>query len=394
MNRVIINLEALHHNLQIIDGLLARQGAHWSVVTKCLCGHHEALAALAAMGVRSVCDSRLDNLRAVQEAAPGMERWYLRLPHLSVIDDIIALSDVSLNTEIEIIAALSRAAVARGTTHSVVIMIELGDLREGILPSSLVKFYEQVFDMPAIHVIGIGAQIGCMAGSVPNVDQVAQLVLYRELLELKFNRSLPLVSAGSSIFLPLVLQGRLPRAMNHYRIGEALFLGTDLVHGGRLEGLRDDVVTLEAEVAEIKEKNLVPLGEVGTSQPFHGLSSAVPDDHTPGKRGFRALVTIGEIDTNVSGLSPVDSSYQVAGASSDITVVNIGDDKERLHLGSTIKFRCSYSAFVRLMNDPYIAKQVTPALPEFVAALSERGKVDVAPCLKLALADMEAGVLS
>lgn len=384
MNRVIIDLEALHHNLQIIGGLLGRHGAHWSVVTKCLCGHSETLRALAAMGVRSVCDSRLDNLRAVHEAAPGMEKWYLRLPHLSVIDDVVALSDVSLNTEIEIIAALSRAAVAQGRTHGVVIMIELGDLREGILPGSLVKFYEQVFDMPSIQVIGIGAQIGCLAGSIPNVDQVAQLVLYRELLELKFNRKLPLVSAGSSIFLPLVLQGRLPRAMNHYRIGEALFLGTDLVQGGRLEGLRDDVVTLEAEVAEIKEKNLVPQGELGTGQPFHGVSSAVPDDHTPGKRGYRALVTVGEIDTDVSGLTPVDPTYQVAGASSDITVVNIGDG-ERVRLGSTIRFRCSYSAFVRLMNDPYIAKQVTPSLDEFIGNLSERGRVDVAPSLAAAL---------
>jgi len=382
MNCININLEALHHNLQTIAGFMARQGAHWSVVTKCLCGHEETLRALSEMGVGSMCDSRLDNLRAIHRAAPEVEKWYLRLPHPSVVDDVVQLADISLNTEIEVIRALSVAAQRHSKLHNIIIMIELGDLREGILPSSLVSFYEQVFNMPAIRVIGIGAQIGCMAGTVPSIDQVAQLILYRELLELKFQRKLPFISAGSSIFLPLVLQGRLPRALNHFRIGEAVFLGTDLVCGGGIEGLRDDVVTIEGEVAEIKEKNLVPMCEVGASTPFHGISSTPLEGHSPGKRGHRALVTIGEIDTDVSGLTPLNPAFQIAGATSDITVVNIGDNAEGVRLGGTIKFRCSYSAFVRLMNDSYITKRVWPELEDFQRNLPVRLQVNVAPTLK------------
>ncbi len=381
MNCININIEALHHNLQMISGLMARQGAHWSVVTKCLCGHEETLRALWVMGVRSMCDSRLDNLSAIQRAAPGMEKWYLRLPHLSVADEIVSLADISLNTEIEVIRALGEAAKRQSKIHNIIIMIELGDLREGILPSSLVGFYEQVFNMPAIQVVGIGAQLGCLAGSIPNVDQVAQLILYRELLELKFHHKLQFISAGSSIFLPLLYQGRLPRSLNHFRIGEALFLGTDLVSGGRLEGLRDDVVILEAEVAEIKEKNLVPLCEVGASTPFHGISPCPPEGHSPGKRGYRALVTVGEIDTDVAGLTPLNPSFQIAGASSDITVVNIGENKEQVQLGGTIKFKCSYSSFVRLMNDSYISKRVVPELEEFERSMIDRVMVHVNPAL-------------
>jgi len=387
MNRININLEALHHNLQMIAGFMARQGAHWSLVTKCLCGHEETLRALSVMGIQSMCDSRLDNLRAIHRAAPEVEKWYLRLPHLSVVDDIVSLADISLNSEIEVIRALSAAAQRLGRVHNIIIMIELGDLREGILPGSLVNFYEQVFKMPAIHVLGIGAQIGCMAGSVPSVDQVAQLILYRELLELKFQKKLPVISAGSTIFLPLVLQGRLPWALNHFRIGEAVFLGTDLVSGGRIEGLRDDVVILEGEIAEIKEKNLVPMCEVGSSTPFHGLNGATPEGHSPGQRGFRALVTIGEIDTDVSGLTPLNPAFQIAGATSDITVVNIGENTEHIQLGGTIKFRCSYSAFVRLMNDSYITKRVIPDLETFEKNLPDRLKVNVEPTLKMGCQD-------
>ncbi|HUT78116.1 MAG TPA: alanine racemase, partial [Polyangia bacterium] len=190
MNRVIVNLEALRHNLEVVDRLMNRYGASWSVVTKALCGHEDVLRALRVLGARSVADSRLDNLRVAGRTSPDFEKWYLRLPHLSVVDEVVELSDVSLNTEVSVIAALSAAAQRRGIVHRVVIMIELGDLREGILPGTLVDFYRRVFSMKNIEVIGIGAQLGCLAGSIPNIDQVAQLLLYRELLELKFQQKL------------------------------------------------------------------------------------------------------------------------------------------------------------------------------------------------------------
>jgi len=387
MNRVTINLDALRHNFRHIHGLMERQGASWSVVTKALCGHEDTLRALRVLGARSVADSRLDNLRAINRAAPDMERWYLRLPHISVADQVVELSDVSLNTEIEVIGALSKEAVRQERVHRVVIMIELGDLREGILPGSLVRFYREVFEMPGIEVLGIGAQIGCLAGAIPNVDQVAQLLLYRELLELKFDRKIPLVSAGSSIFLSLILDGKMPKGVNHYRIGEALFLGTDLVNGGKLPELRDDVIHLEAEIAEIKEKSLVPWGETGGT-PFDSVGPPSPDQQlAPGQRGYRALVTVGQLDTDVAGLTPLNTGYQVAGASSDITVVNLGDSPDGLQVGDSIRFRTSYSAFVRLMNDSYIHKEVRPALDEFRAELPEHWNIEVPPTLDVHSAD-------
>jgi len=107
MNSVIINLPALRRNFEVIVEMMNRQGASWSVVTKALCGHQDTIRALHMLGTRSVADSRLDNLRAITQAVPSLEKWYLRLPHLSVIEDVVALADVSLNSEIEIIAALS-----------------------------------------------------------------------------------------------------------------------------------------------------------------------------------------------------------------------------------------------------------------------------------------------
>ncbi|MCA9726666.1 MAG: alanine racemase, partial [Candidatus Eisenbacteria bacterium] len=253
MNRVTIDLAALQDNILTIDQWMERHGATWTFVSKALCGHEETLRAMSSFGMGSVADSRLENLQIISKAMPNLKRWYLRPPQISNIAEVIALSDVSLNTERAIIRALEEEAARQGKHHQVVVMIELGDLREGILPGGLVGFYEEILRLEHVEVIGIGANLGCISGTVPYVDQFTQLSLYRELLELKFGKKLPVISAGSSAVLPLMLERDLPRAINHFRIGEALFLGTDLIHGGTLAGLRSDAVQLDAEIVEIKQ---------------------------------------------------------------------------------------------------------------------------------------------
>jgi predicted amino acid racemase len=378
VNRVIINLEHLRSNLLVVRKWMKARSASWTVVTKVLCGHSETLKALQIMGVRSIGDSRLENIRAVERIIPDLESWYLRVPDLSSIGEVVSLADVSLNSEIEVIEALNDEARRQDKIHRIIIMIELGDLREGILPGTLMKFYQNVFELPNIDVLGIGANLGCLMGAVPNVDQFMQLILYRELLELKFQQKLIMISGGSTAALPLMLEGKLPRAINHFRIGEAIFLGTDLIGGGTLEKLRDDVVLLEGEIAEIKEKGLVPMGETIAMQPFEQESD---DDFAPGQRGFRALISVGQLDTDVSGLTPLNPDHKIAGASSDIMVINLGDNPEGLKIGDSIKFKVNYSALLRLMSGRYLDKVVSPSLEEFEKRLKGEGNYEVAPVL-------------
>jgi len=378
MNRVIVNLHALQQNLTVVDRWMQRYNAHWTLVTKALCGHSDTLKALIRMGVRSVGESRLDNLREIQRIAPQIESWYLRVPALASVDQVVEHSSVTLNSEAETIHALNEAAHKRGVQHRVIIMIELGDLREGILPGTLVKFYNQVFQLEHIEVLGIGANLGCLAGAVPNVDQYMQLILYRELLELKFEHRMPIISGGTSATLPLVLDGVLPHTINHFRIGEAVFLGTNLIHGGTLPGLRDDVFTLEAEITEIKQKSLVPSIETGTATPFQ--SEGRNDSFKPGQRGYRALINVGQLDTDIGGLMPENPNYQIAGASSDITVVNVGESPGGLTIGDSIRFRTNYAALVRLMANKYMDVAVDPPIEEFTGNLEET-PVPVAPVI-------------
>lgn len=385
MNRVTIDLEKLKENLKVVRDWMDQHGSSWTLVTKVLCGHHDCLKALQLMGVRSMGDSRLANLEAIERIIPDFESWYMRVSDMSSVKRVVALANVSLNSETAVIKALNEEAGRQGKPHQSIIMIELGDLREGILPGSLVNFYETVFELPNIKVLGIGANVGCMAGVVPYVEQFTQLALYRELLELKFNRKLPMISAGSSAVLPLLLDGKLPKAVNHFRIGEAVFLGTDLVNGGTLPGLNNDVVLLEAEIAEIKEKGLVAPSETGLITPFEAADT---EEYSPGQRGYRALISVGQLDTDIAGLTPVNPNHSVAGASSDITVVNIGEDSDGLKVGDTIKFRVNYSAMLRLMAGKYVSKEVTPSLEQF-AEESDLKHLEVEPAIEM-VRDQEA----
>lgn len=370
MNRVTIDLDALKHNLQVVNEMMDRHGATWTLVVKMLCGHADTLRALQSLGVRSMADSRLANLRAVERVVPDFESWYLRLPHRSAIPDIVSLADVSLNSETEIIEALDAEAKRQDRLHRIIVMIELGDLREGVLPGSLVKFYQRIFRLQNVDVLGIGANLGCLSGAVPNIDQFMQLVLYKELLELKFDHKLPMISGGSSIVLPMLESGQVPAGVNHFRIGEAVFLGSDLVNGGTLPGMRNDVITVEAEIVEIKEKGLMPLGDTTGVTPFEPLDS---EASAPGQRGYRAIVTIGQLDTEVGGLTPLDSEHQIAGASSDLTVVNVGPEPRDLRIGGSIRFRPSYGATLRLMNNQYMERVVVPSPDRFAADLTDKG---------------------
>lgn len=370
MNRVLIRAATLRHNINVVDRWMRKAKAEWSLVTKALCGHAETLKVLSDMNVPALADSRLVNIRAIREHAPNKDVWYLRLPFFSAIPVVIAETKVSLNSEAEIIKALNKEAARQNKIHGIIVMIEVGDLREGVLPAHLVSFYEHLLKLPNIQVLGIGANIGCLSGAVPNPDQFAQLSLYHELLELKFNQKLQYISAGSSSSLPLMLEGALPRSINHFRVGEAVFLGTDLVRGGTLPDLRSDAITLEAEVLEIKEKSLIAMGDTSLITPFETTFDSPDVDGSATRRGYRAIVSVGQLDTDVRGLTPRNSQFKIAGASSDVTVLNVGEDAAGLCIGDVVEFSVSYSAMVRLMNNKYSGKVVIPEPMPFLIPMA------------------------
>jgi predicted amino acid racemase len=260
-----------------------------------------------------------------------------------------------MNTSFETVRLLSKEARQQDKTHKIVIMIEMGELREGVLREEVVNFYSRIFEMPNIEVIGIGTNLSCLYGVLPNQDKLIQLSLYKQLIEHKFNKKIPYVSGGSSVTIPLIKQGLLPESINHFRVGETLFLGTNVYDGTPFDFMHNDVFRIYAEIIELFEKPTVPQGEMG--QNVEGETYDF-DPEKSGETSYRALIDLGLLDIEQNHLYPTSDSCTLAGASSDMIVVDLGKNKKNYKVGDLLEFKTDYMGALRLLNSRYIDKRV------------------------------------
>lgn len=345
----------LASNYDHLNRLFAEHGIEWAVVSKMLCGNRLYLEELIGLGIRSVCDSRISNLATVKDIDPDVETIYIKPPAKRSIADVVRHADVSFNTERYTIELLSAEAGRQGKVHRVIIMIELGDLREGIMGSHLIEFYESILNLPHIEVAGIGANLNCLNGVMPSEDKLIQMSLYEQLIEAKFNVSIPWVSGGTSVIIPLLHRGQVPAGINHFRVGEALYFGNNLITEEPMEGMHTDVFKLFAEVIEITEKPRVPIGYLGENP--SGESFEIDEDDY-GKSSYRAILDIGLLDVDASYLLPDDEKLKFLGASSDMIVLDLGDDHARYKVGDLVSFNLKYMGALNLLNSDYIEKVV------------------------------------
>lgn len=355
MAYLTLDRKKLKKNYTHLNDLFKSNEIEWAIVTKMLCGYEPFLKEVLDLGIQEVCDARISNLKKIKKMAPDVQTVYIKPPAKRAIKDIIKYADASFNTEFRTIKLLSEEAVRQGKTHKVIIMIELGDLREGVMGDSLMDFYGSVFELPNIQVTGIGSNLNCLHGVMPSHDKFIQLSLYEQLIEAKFNRKIPWVTGGTSVVIPLLSIHQLPKGINHFRVGETLYFGTDLVNQTIFEGMEPDVLRLYAEVIEITKKPVVPIGtlEANPSGETFEINEA---DY--GRTTHRAILDIGSLDINSDYLMPEDDSFEFVGASSDMLVINIHDNPKGYKVGDLIPFDLKYMGALTLLNSTYIEKRV------------------------------------
>ena len=347
--------EKLSHNLNFLDYLFSIHEKDWGVVTKMLCGNKDFLKELLSMGVNEVHDSRISNLKTIKSIKPNVQTVYIKPPAKRVIKSLIKFADVSFNTEFETIKLISDEAERQGKIHKIIIMVEMGDLREGVLGDELIDFYADIFKLPNIEVIGLGTNLNCLSGVMPSHDKLIQLSLYKQLIEIKFKKKIKWVTAGSSITMPLLLKKMVPAGNNHFRIGETLYFGNNLVTGKTIKGMKSDVFKLFAQIIELNDKPKVPIGELGTNVAGESLEF---DDKDLGKTSFRAIIDLGLLDIELKNITPFDKTIEFAGASSDMIVMDLGQNKRKYKVGDFISFRLNYMGALSILNSNYIDKKV------------------------------------
>jgi predicted amino acid racemase len=304
--------------------------------------------------VRALGDSRIENIEAMRRARVPASMTLLRSPMVSQAGPVVTHADVSFNTELDVISKLSSAAPPGRRTHGVVLMVELGDLREGIMPGDLENTVRETLRFPNIVLKGIGTNLACRSGVSPDVKNMAELSTLADSTDATFGFVLDIVSGGNSGNLPWALSGADTGRINNLRLGESLLLGRETLHRQPIDGLHTDAITLVAEVVESKVKPSQPWGEI--AQTAFGEKPPATD------RGpiSQAILAIGRQDTDPSGLHP-PPGIEILGASSDHLITDSG--RSRLPIGAEVTFQLNYSALVRAMTSPFVAKVMNGHMP-------------------------------
>jgi len=356
--RLEIDLEKIYHNANELVVRLAEHDISVTGVTKAALGSVEVANTLLRAGVTSLGDSRLESIKAMRLNGNDVllrdaSMMLIRSPMLSEIEQVVRYADTSCNTEISVIKKLSLEAQKQGRTHQILLMVELGDLREGIMPGDLIATVGEVIGLPNIVFKGIGSNFACRSGVSPDATNMAELSELSDRVEATFNLTLDTVSGGNSANLLWALNTNVSDKgrINSLRLGEAILLGCDPLHRQPIEGLHTDAFTLIAEVIESKLKPSQPWGDI--AQMAFGEAPLAIDRGTV----RQTILAIGRQDVDPDGLR-ASVGNQIYGASSDHLIVECAN--RELIVGEEMAFQVNYSALVRAMTSPFVAKIILP----------------------------------
>jgi predicted amino acid racemase len=346
--RIAIDTSKIAHNARTLKSMYGARGIGVTGVTKVVCGDPGIARVLVGSGIATLADSRIANIQRMREAGVAAQFLLLRTPLLSQAEEVVDLADISLNSEISVIEKLSEFAIAQHTTHKVVLMVELGDLREGLMPHDLRRVVQRVTELDGIELAGIGTNLACLGGVKPDARNMGRLSSIAEELEELFDLTFAFVSGGNSANFSWFTSNQDVGRINNLRLGESIYLGRETLHREPIPGLFTDAFTLIAEVIEAKTKPSIPDGDI-----CQDAFGNVPQFQDRGQTN-RALLGIGLQDVSVSGLTP-SLDVDILGASSDHIILDA--KQSGLEVGDEVKFNLNYAALLAAMTSSYVHKE-------------------------------------
>jgi predicted amino acid racemase len=357
--RLRIECDKIRENAEAIVALAAQHGIDVVGVTKACCGYPDVARAILAGGVKALADSQLSNIRRMRAAGIDVDMMLLRLPRISRADAVVELAQVSLNSEVETVRALSRAAQTRGVIHRVVLMIETGDRREGVMPEEALEAARAIMQLPGIELVGVGANLACIGGVLPTQQNTQLLIDMAEDLEDALGVRFPVISGGHTSNLDLLVRDEMPARVNQLRVGEGILLGVNSTTGNPIPCPHQDAFTAFVEVIELKTKPSMPEGEIAVD-----AFGRKPhwEDHGP---RARAILAVGEQYVRIAALHPRRPGVSIVGASSDHLVVDVTEAVPPVELGDELAFDMDYAAVATAMASSGVALEVVPHRPDF-----------------------------
>lgn len=345
MPSIHIHLKKFERNLRFLTSLLHAEDRSVTAVSKVFLADQKLIDIINQTDIEYIADSRIENLRLMKT---DKQKVMLRIPAISEVFDVIDVCNISLNSELKTIQALNDACEKKNKTHKIILMFDIGDLREGIFYKDFhIDMIKKIKNLSHIELYGIGTNLTCYGGVIPSRETYEKLIDIKHQIEHKFGDTLKMISGGNSSAILMLKRHELSPYINNLRIGEAFVLGRETAYGTHIEGMADDVFTLKTEIVELKEKPSYPEGELGLDA--FGKKVQFID------RGMmvRAICNVGKQDVNPFDLIPPDG-VEILGGSSDHLILSITNNTYKL--GDFIEFKLTYGSLLSLMTSPYIRR--------------------------------------
>lgn len=344
-----IDTAKLAHNTKEVIKLCERKNITAMAVTKLFQGNPKITQLMVDAGIRCIGDARIQNLIRLKDIKA--EKVLIRLPMLNEIDLLVEYADISLNSEIETVRAISEYCTEHNKTHKVVLMVDMGDRREGVNEEDLLETAKAMSEFEGVELVGIGVNYGCFGGVIPSKESMTDFMNYAKEIQESLNLKFTHITGGSSLHLHMIWEDILPEGVTHLRIGQSINLGVEDKYGKVIDGLYGDVYRLHAQVIEKKTKPSVPKGEIGID-----AFGKVPVFEDKGNID-RLILGVGRQDVILDGLTANDSNIKIIGASSDHMILDITDSKKEYHIGDIISFDMNYSSLLSVFNSEYVYKK-------------------------------------
>ncbi|WP_371362480.1 Ornithine racemase [Sporomusa rhizae] len=346
-----IDLDKITANAERVVAKCWEKGIEVLGVTKGFSAMQQIVGAMLAGGIEGLADARMENIVELRKQNFQNPITLLRIPRLSNVNNVVQYADTSINSEVAVIRALAAAALQLGKRHNIMLMVDVGDLREGIMQENVLDTVRQIGGLPGVNFIGIGTNMGCFGGILPSVNNLGLLVELGLAVERQLGHRLEVISGGGTSTLLLVESDLIPAGINQLRIGEGILLGTDTTNNRGIPWLYQDAFRLRAEVIEVKDKPSVPIGEVGKD-----AFGNTPQFIDAGIRK-RAILALGKQDVYIEGIFPLEGKAKILGASSDHTIVDITDAGQELAVGDELVFGLTYPGLLSASDSRYVEKR-------------------------------------
>lgn len=348
-----VNTEAIKHNSMVMNQFCNGKGLGVAGVIKFSDGNIDIAKAYLEGGCNQLASSRVVHLEEIKKMIPEAVTMLIRIPMISECMETVKWCDISLNSQEKILRRLNECAGELGKTHSVILMLDVGDRREGVV--GIERIVEQALlvenELENLHLAGVGASFACVSGVLPDPENLSELAEAALHIEAAIGRELEIVSGGSSITLTMLAGGvPLPEKINHLRIGGSIAnpMAIRKNRGVVIPGMREDTFMLTAEVAEVESK---PSAAQGSGKNWAGK---IIERENRGTR-TRAIIALGSQDIgDCMQLVPLTENVEVIAGSSDHTVLDVTDCDRRLEPGDTLDFRLYYMALLYMFSTRHV----------------------------------------